>query len=91
MPPIGCLPIVITLNSDNALLQRGCIEELSLVAKDYNLKLQNKLKAIHKNLAHLGGKIFYVDIYGPVTNMIRGYDKFGTSNNFIISKPMKTY
>ncbi|WJZ96458.1 hypothetical protein VitviT2T_015145 [Vitis vinifera] len=77
MPPIGCLPMVITLNSDNAFLQRGCIEELSLVAKDYNLKLQNKLKAIHKNLAHLGGKIFYVDIYGPVTNMIRGYDKFG--------------
>ncbi|KAJ9690562.1 hypothetical protein PVL29_012954 [Vitis rotundifolia] len=77
LPPIGCLPVVITLNSDNAFLQRGCIEELSLVAKDYNSKLQNKLKAIQKNLAHLGSKIFYIDIYGPVTNMIRGYDKFG--------------
>ncbi|KAG6416634.1 hypothetical protein SASPL_124067 [Salvia splendens] len=32
LPPIGCVPAVITLNSDNALTHRGCIQRLSAVA-----------------------------------------------------------
>ncbi|KAK6123812.1 hypothetical protein DH2020_042443 [Rehmannia glutinosa] len=46
LPPIGCVPAVITLNSDNALINRGCIERLSSVARDYNRLLQSKLTAM---------------------------------------------
>ena len=85
LPPIGCLPIIITLNSQNAFLQRGCIDELSWVANDYNLKLQKKLKAIHSNLAHFGGRIAYIDIYGPLSNLIQDYNKFGMNLVFYLS------
>lgn len=80
MPPIGCLPAVITLYSGNAFLQRGCIEELSSVAREYNSKLQTMLDLMNQKSAHLGGKMLYIDIYGPLTNIIHKSDKYGMSN-----------
>ncbi|KAB1222003.1 hypothetical protein CJ030_MR2G018495 [Morella rubra] len=52
--PIGCLPIVITLNSNNANLQRGCVEEYSSVARGFNLKLQQELNFMQLSLANQG-------------------------------------
>ncbi|KAH7858825.1 hypothetical protein Vadar_028428 [Vaccinium darrowii] len=71
LPPIGCLPAVITLNSD-AFHGRDCIESLSSVARDYNRLLQNHLKATQSS----GPQIFYADIYTPLADIIQRR-KFG--------------
>ncbi|KAI3456200.1 hypothetical protein Pfo_012863 [Paulownia fortunei] len=76
LPPIGCVPAVITMNSDNAFTDRGCIERLSSVARDYNRLLQSKLTAMQSH----GAKIIYVEIYKPIDDMIKNPQQFGFEN-----------
>uniref|UniRef100_A0A1J3HHX4 GDSL esterase/lipase n=1 Tax=Noccaea caerulescens TaxID=107243 RepID=A0A1J3HHX4_NOCCA len=77
LPPIGCLPIAITLFSDDALTNRRCIDRFSTVAINYNFYLQKELGLLQMSLAHLGSKIFYLDVYNPVYEIIHGHLKFG--------------
>ncbi|KAG5516982.1 hypothetical protein RHGRI_037654 [Rhododendron griersonianum] len=71
LPPMGCLPIVITVNSDNAILNRGCVDFFSLVARQYNLMLQTKLNTMQFNVsADSGVRIVYTDVYEPLSDMI---------------------
>lgn len=77
LPLMGCLPFVITLNSHNAFLQRRCINSYSLVAKEYNQKLQYELAAMQKNFASDETRIIYMDIYQPLIDMIQSPDKYG--------------
>ncbi|GFZ03000.1 GDSL-like Lipase/Acylhydrolase superfamily protein [Actinidia rufa] len=73
LPPMGCLPAVITLDPNSIFHGRGCIESLSSIARDYNQRLQNVLKTINNNNANL---VVYGDIYTPLIEMIQGR-KFG--------------
>ncbi|KZV58739.1 GDSL esterase/lipase-like [Dorcoceras hygrometricum] len=74
LPPIGCVPVVITLNSGNALTQRGCIESLCSVARDYNRMLQATLADMQ--MSH-GARVVYVDIYKPLDEIVRNPRQFG--------------
>ena len=74
---MGCLPVVITLNSENAILERGCIEKYSRVGMEYNQMLQYEVKSMRDRLAHLGAKIYYIDIFTPLVDMIQGLGKLG--------------
>ncbi|EYU28037.1 hypothetical protein ABFS82_13G100900 [Erythranthe guttata] len=74
LPPVGCLPAVITANSLDAFTKRGCIERLSSVARDYNRLLQSKLK---KSTQSHGAKIVYIDIYNPIEDMVKNPQQFG--------------
>lgn len=78
MPPIGCLPIVITLAAGGAFGQRGCIDPLSSIALDYNQKLQNKLNSLQRP----NSTIHYIDIYQPLNDIIQKPAQFG--NLFLI-------
>lgn len=73
VPPFGCLPLVITIDSGHALPPRRCIESYSAVAREYNLLLQRLLKTmkIHRT------KLLYVDIYNPINDMIQNPLKYG--------------
>ncbi|AED95320.1 GDSL-motif lipase/hydrolase-like protein [Arabidopsis thaliana] len=82
LPPIGCLPIVITLFSGEALTNRRCIDRFSTVATNYNFLLQKQLALMQVGLAHLGSKIFYLDVYNPVYEVIRDPRKFGFEEVF---------
>ncbi|KAL2494795.1 GDSL esterase/lipase [Forsythia ovata] len=75
LPPLGCLPAVITLTLGGAFHNRECIESLSSVGFDYNQKLQNTLKTM-ESYAY-GAKIVYADIYTPLDEMIRNPSQFG--------------
>lgn len=75
LPPMGCLPIVITLYSDNPILKRDCITNFSTVARDYNQILQNELNAMQ-----LASRIAYLDVYGPLEAMTLGHE-YGESLN----------
>ncbi|KAF3541885.1 hypothetical protein F2Q69_00023845 [Brassica cretica] len=77
LPPIGCLPIVITVFSGEPLTNRRCIDRFSTVAINYNFYLQKELDLMQKSLAHLGSKIFYLDVYNPVYEIILDHRRFG--------------
>ncbi|KAA8516765.1 hypothetical protein F0562_017037 [Nyssa sinensis] len=69
---LACLPFI-TLYSNDAFRQRGCIETLSSISRDYNRMLQNQLKAMQSsNLT-----IVYADIYIPLSDMIQRHSQFG--------------
>ncbi|RDY01683.1 GDSL esterase/lipase, partial [Mucuna pruriens] len=79
VPPMGCLPFMITLNSRNAIFQRDCIDKYSSTARDFNILLQRELYAmqLQLNMSTSYAKIYYVDIYGPIADMIQGPQRFG--------------
>ncbi|KMT04561.1 hypothetical protein BVRB_8g182190 isoform B [Beta vulgaris subsp. vulgaris] len=70
VPPMGCLPIVITMTSNNSISQRGCIESLSSIARDYNKLLQLHLKSLQLTLQDQRTKIAYIDIYSPLDDIV---------------------
>ncbi|GER46841.1 GDSL esterase/lipase [Striga asiatica] len=72
LPPLGCLPIVITLYSEDPIANRDCIANFSWVARDYNHMLQNELKEMQKQLQPSGSRIAYMDIFGPLEEMTLG-------------------
>ncbi|KAA8519719.1 hypothetical protein F0562_013975 [Nyssa sinensis] len=73
LPPMGCLPIVITLFSDSAIMHRACVDFYSSVARAFNVKFENMLNAMQSSLANLGSRIVYIDAYGPLSEMIQGH------------------
>ncbi|KAM7469302.1 hypothetical protein LguiA_007485 [Lonicera macranthoides] len=78
LPPLGCLPISITLysnNTRNVFGSRNCVEYLNTVARDFNLMLQNELRIIQNSLN--GSKIAYIDFYGPVNDTIYNPQRYG--------------
>lgn len=85
LPPMGCLPIMITLNSgNNAFLERSCVDKYSAVARDHNTVLQHELFLMQLNFSNPrhAAKISYIDIYGPLDNMIQGHGSPGNDYAF---------
>ncbi|KAK4440008.1 GDSL esterase/lipase [Sesamum alatum] len=72
LPPMGCLPVVITLYSDTPILKRDCISNFSSIARDYNQMLINELKSMQLQMRSSGARIAYIDIYGPLEDMTLG-------------------
>ncbi|PWA48680.1 GDSL-like Lipase/Acylhydrolase superfamily protein [Artemisia annua] len=70
LPPMGCLPIVITLFSENAFFDRGCIDFFSSVGRSYNSMLQTQLNTMQVNHAKQGSKVVYLDTYSTLYDAI---------------------
>ncbi|KAK4589789.1 hypothetical protein RGQ29_020391 [Quercus rubra] len=77
LPPMGCLPIVDTFSSNSTSTKRSCIEQYSSVARDYNQMLQTQLNEMQQSSANHGAKIYYVDIYGSMFDMVQYPEKYG--------------
>ncbi|KAK2382720.1 GDSL esterase/lipase [Trifolium repens] len=80
LPPMGCLPIMITFHSNDAFFQRSCVDKYSAVARAHNMILQHELFLMQLNFSNPrdhGAKISYIDIYGPLANMIQGHGLLG--------------
>ncbi|KAI4296851.1 hypothetical protein L6164_036771 [Bauhinia variegata] len=75
LPPMGCLPMMITFNPNNTYLERGCIDKYSSISRDFNLMLQQELHLMQLNSSYYGAKIYYIDIYEPLTDMIQGHGR----------------
>ncbi|KAL1537821.1 GDSL esterase/lipase-like protein [Salvia divinorum] len=76
LPPLGCLPLVITLFSDHPVLDRGCDDSFSSIARDYNHVLQKELEALQVSVRSSGARIAYLDAYTPLEEMTLGH-KYG--------------
>ncbi|XP_011086020.1 GDSL esterase/lipase At5g45960-like [Sesamum indicum] len=77
LPPIGCLPIVITVTSGEAEGERRCNHSLSSIALDYNQKLQKMLEAMQNSSSTI---IYYADIYKPLNDIIQRPSRYGFDN-----------
>ncbi|KAI3466716.1 hypothetical protein Pfo_023379 [Paulownia fortunei] len=73
LPPIGCVPIVITFTSGSPFGDRTCTDSLSSISLDYNQKLQNILT----DMQNSSSTVVYADIYKPLSDMIRKPSQFG--------------
>ncbi|KAJ8761457.1 hypothetical protein K2173_001590 [Erythroxylum novogranatense] len=74
LPPMGCLPLVITLfsNNHNAIYGRNCIEYYTSVSKQFNLMLQKELALMQNRLASGGARICLTDAFAALSNMVQG-------------------
>ncbi|KAL5715881.1 hypothetical protein ACHQM5_017643 [Ranunculus cassubicifolius] len=77
LPPIGCLPVVITTNSYSSILSSGCVNNYTEVAIEYNQKLQLELQTMMVNNSANKVEILYGDLYGAMHDIIQNYDTMG--------------
>lgn len=77
LPPIGCIPFVITLYAKDKSGGRGCVESLSSVARSYNEMVKKELSS---TLYQSNGvKVVYADIYTSLDLIVQNPRKFGES------------
>ncbi|KAG8651481.1 hypothetical protein MANES_07G132400v8, partial [Manihot esculenta] len=79
LPPIGCLPIQVTIGSlipGKHMFQRVCVEQQNTDSIAYNIKLQSLISRLKGSWAK-GAKISYLDIYYPLEDMINNPSKYG--------------
>ncbi|CAK9315754.1 unnamed protein product [Citrullus colocynthis] len=78
VPPIGCLPLQVTMGSlipSDHMTQRLCNKKQNDDCQAYN----NKLKALSIKLQAtlVGAKVAYLDVYGPIMDMVANPSKYG--------------
>lgn len=84
LPPIGCIPIIITLyGSDN----NKCVEEINDVALNFNKKLNFTTENLVKMLPGLNLVLF--DLYQPLYELVTKPSDYGTKSNYAL--PIKLY
>uniref|UniRef100_A0A7N0RBV3 GDSL esterase/lipase n=1 Tax=Kalanchoe fedtschenkoi TaxID=63787 RepID=A0A7N0RBV3_KALFE len=74
LPPVGCLPIQMSLKRHN-LLKPVCVAEQNADSVIYNKKAVNMFSVMEKECPGL--KLGYANIYDPLLDMIEHAPKFG--------------
>ncbi|KAF8393468.1 hypothetical protein HHK36_021712 [Tetracentron sinense] len=74
LPPLGCLPLSITLFGFH---KGGCVSRLNTDAQGFNKKINSAATQLQKKLPDL--KIAILDIYTPLFDAIRSPSKYGFS------------
>ncbi|KAL6533040.1 hypothetical protein OROMI_027153 [Orobanche minor] len=78
LPPVGCLPIQVTLGSvvpSFHMFRRVCVNQQNSDSQAYNAKLENLISRLQRVLP--ASRIAYVDIYNPIMDMIQRPAAFG--------------
>ncbi|XP_019416346.1 PREDICTED: GDSL esterase/lipase At2g40250-like [Lupinus angustifolius] len=78
LPPIGCLPLLVTVNSilpSQHWFQRVCNVQQNKDSQDYNMKLQSHIHSLNHNLKD--AKVGYFDNYTPILDMAQNPHKYG--------------
>ncbi|CAL9213994.1 unnamed protein product [Arabidopsis halleri] len=74
LPPVGCLPIQMTMAMQKQN-ERRCIDKQNSDSQEFNQKLQKSLTDMQSNLT--GSVIFYGDIYGALFDMATNPQRYG--------------
>lgn len=72
LPPIGCVPSQRTLQGGSL---RVCASNLNQAAQLVNGKLSAEISSLSRNYPQ--GKIVYIDVYGPVVDIIQNPQNYG--------------
>ncbi|XP_042041221.1 GDSL esterase/lipase At5g45960-like [Salvia splendens] len=74
---IGCAPAVVTVNpGEGGMFERNCNESMSADAMKFNKKFVKAIDEIQSD----NFRIFYVDTYKPMVEMVKDPSKFGFEN-----------
>lgn len=63
LPPLGCIPLAISVYSNDEFGNRKCLESFSSVARSYNELLKNEISSQRYQSSNL--KLVYVETYTP--------------------------
>ncbi|CAO2842918.1 unnamed protein product [Amaranthus hypochondriacus] len=77
LPPVGCLPAIITLHTLSPHQPRICIESLSSIALQFNQMLERELNNIMLQQQPTLLTIVYGDIYTPLQDQFTHPHKYG--------------
>lgn len=77
--PLGCTPRMLLLEFDNSsytMRERGCFDEVNLLALEYNTRLEENIVAMNAELpdAH----IIFCDVYRAMMEFIDKHQAYGT-------------
>lgn len=72
LPPMGCLPIQITIRLK---IPRTCLDDQNSEAMSYNKKLLKLIPRIQTSLQ--GSQILYADIYTPIIQLLDNSQRYG--------------
>nr|CAB3457934.1 unnamed protein product [Digitaria exilis] len=78
--PTGCLPLFLTLFTDDELDQYGCLKRFNRLTEYHNSMLRKQLQILQGK--HRSTRIMYADYYSQVYHMVQQPKKFGLSNPF---------
>lgn len=79
LPPLGCIPAMLTLfpdNSPDSHDARGCYKEINRITSNHNALLEESLVSLRAK--YPGVKLYYGDLHGVYINMLtdpRSYSK----------------
>ncbi|EEF34082.1 zinc finger protein, putative [Ricinus communis] len=79
LPPIGCLPVQVTIGSvlrSQQMFQRVCVEQQNTDSIAYNKKLQALSTRLETNELK-GAKVAYLDVYDLMMDMIKNPATYG--------------
>ncbi|XP_056689242.1 GDSL esterase/lipase At5g45950 isoform X2 [Spinacia oleracea] len=71
VPPIGCMPIVMTFTGDGI----HCVDKMNKAVLSLNSKIQKQMEAIR---TQLNMKTIFVDVYNIIESAINNPKKYGT-------------
>lgn len=74
LPPIGCLPLQMTLSVVHSVV-RTCVDEQNSDARHYNSKLKHLL--LKTQLSLPGSKFVYLDLYDFLMEVLNNAAKHG--------------
>ncbi|XP_050209213.1 GDSL esterase/lipase At2g40250-like [Mercurialis annua] len=80
LPPIGCLPVQVTLGSivpSGHMFQRVCVEQQNTDSIAYNMKLQTLATGLETSNDLKGAKVAYLNVYDSMMDMINNPAKYG--------------
>ncbi|KAI3703013.1 hypothetical protein L6452_28767 [Arctium lappa] len=72
LPPMGCLPLERTRNHFSG---SNCTQEYNVVAKEFNVKLQQLVRKLNEELG--GIQLVYSDVYKILSDIIKSPRSFG--------------
>ncbi|KAL8552215.1 hypothetical protein ACS0TY_001060 [Phlomoides rotata] len=76
LPPIGCLPAQVTVNSvETGSINRECYAKHNYDSEMYNAKLQSIILKLQLTMPKC--RFAYVDIYTPILDMVHHPEKYG--------------
>lgn len=80
LPPIGCVPSQRTLGGG---ILRECEETRNQAAQLFNFKIQKEIQKIFEEFTD-GGKIYYIDIFDILLDLIQRPEYYGNSTYIYI-------
>jgi len=89
LPPVGCLPIQVSLNSvipSLHWLQRLCVDSQNEDSRLHNSKLQSLLNDLESQ--HSDARFVYADIYSIVQDMINDPKSYGNDHSLFTFLPL---